>query len=122
MDIEQARKEAVRICGPGTTIVKDGSWTRVLDGTKKELGKGRGHLEALRAAAAPILQKKLEEEQAQLAADRAEATRFITFLKEHHAAEYLAWRKAQDERNAARLAEMRAASAPAEPPSLIVAP
>lgn len=107
MDFEQAKREAVRLFGAGTTLHKDGSgWCFVQEAaTKKVLGRGRSWLECLREAAAPLLQQAQENEAAQRQADMKEFERFLTFLREHLKEPYLAWRKARDEANAKALAE-----------------
>jgi hypothetical protein len=113
MEFEQAKKEAVRIFGAGTTLHKDKSgWCYVQDAaTKNVLGRGRSWLDALREAAAPILQQAEAKAEIQRRQDMAEFERFLTFLREHLKDPYLAWRKARDEENKKRLEEEQKLSA-----------
>lgn len=100
MNLEQAKLEAVKIIGPGTTLFRtENGWCKVQSADGKTLGAGQSWLEALRAAALPYLQaeearKKVAQQrlEAQRRADMAEFEQFLTFLREHLKAPYEVWK------------------------------
>lgn len=108
MTFEEAKRYAVQFFGPGTTLHKDGSgWCHVQDFTGKTIGRGKSWLEALREAAAPLLEKERQEREAEAKKEQAQAVLFTMFLREHHKEAFEKWVVDQRAREAAALEEAR---------------